>query len=62
MCPNNCLDRGYCEDGKCVCFEGYTGEDCSVLTCPANCNDQGQCLNGMCICDLGFTGDDCSES
>uniref|UniRef100_A0A8C5HP32 Tenascin-like n=1 Tax=Gouania willdenowi TaxID=441366 RepID=A0A8C5HP32_GOUWI len=32
MCPNNCLERGYCVDGNCVCYEGFTGSDCSLLT------------------------------
>lgn len=30
-CPNDCtdLDHGVCQDGHCLCKEGYTGDDCS---------------------------------
>ncbi|XP_063755664.1 tenascin-X [Eleginops maclovinus] len=61
-CPNECSDQGRCVDGKCVCFPGYSGQDCSESNCPGNCNDKGRCVNGQCVCDPGFTGPDCSES
>ncbi|XP_026205497.1 tenascin isoform X2 [Anabas testudineus] len=60
-CPNECSDQGRCVDGKCVCFPGYGGPDCSETNCPGNCNDNGSCVNGQCVCDPGFTGPDCSE-
>uniref|UniRef100_A0A8C5HNA4 Tenascin-like n=1 Tax=Gouania willdenowi TaxID=441366 RepID=A0A8C5HNA4_GOUWI len=53
MCPNNCLERGYCVDGNCVCYEGFTGSDCSLLTCPGDCQNQGRCENGVCDCSEG---------
>lgn len=28
-CPNECNQRGNCEQGKCDCYEGYRGTDCS---------------------------------
>jgi hypothetical protein len=28
-CPRNCSMRGQCVSGKCVCFKGWFGEDCS---------------------------------
>lgn len=43
-----------------MCYEGYTGEDCSQLTCPGDCNDKGQCVDGKCVCFPHFTGEDCS--
>ncbi|XP_021427695.2 tenascin isoform X2 [Oncorhynchus mykiss] len=60
-CPNECSDQGRCEDGKCVCFPGFSGPDCSLSDCPGNCNDKGTCVNGQCVCDPGFTGPDCSS-
>ncbi|XP_071223778.1 tenascin-like isoform X1 [Salvelinus alpinus] len=60
-CPNECSDQGRCEDGKCVCFPGFSGPDCSLSDCPGNCNDMGKCVNGQCVCDPGFTGPDCSS-
>ncbi|XP_048085157.1 tenascin isoform X1 [Alosa alosa] len=59
-CPDDCNDQGRCVDGKCVCFPGYSGDDCSDSTCPDNCSDNGKCVNGQCVCNPGFTGPDCS--
>ncbi|KAK2834038.1 hypothetical protein Q7C36_014739 [Tachysurus vachellii] len=60
-CLNDCSDQGRCVDGKCVCFPGFSGPDCSVPDCPGNCSKKGKCVNGKCVCDqVGFTGPDCS--
>ncbi|XP_047675858.1 tenascin isoform X3 [Tachysurus fulvidraco] len=59
-CLNDCSDQGSCVDGKCVCFPGFSGPDCSVPDCPGNCSKKGKCINGKCVCDQGFTGPDCS--
>uniref|UniRef100_A0A8C3RR94 Tenascin C n=1 Tax=Chelydra serpentina TaxID=8475 RepID=A0A8C3RR94_CHESE len=48
-------------NGVCLCFEEYTGEDCSEERCPVPCSEHGKCVNGRCVCDEGFTGEDCSE-
>ncbi|XP_035812522.2 tenascin-X isoform X2 [Amphiprion ocellaris] len=61
-CPNECSDQGRCVDGKCICFPGYSGPDCSKSDCPGNCNNNGRCVDGQCVCDPGFTGPDCSQS
>ncbi|XP_023276562.1 tenascin-like isoform X3 [Seriola lalandi dorsalis] len=61
-CPNECSDQGRCVDGKCICFPGFSGPDCSDSNCPGNCNDNGRCVNGQCVCDPGFTGPDCSDT
>ena len=41
-CPNNCFKQGVClnephysPNGKCHCFPGFYGVDCSLRTCPA---------------------------
>ncbi|KAM4630892.1 uncharacterized protein ACJ7VT_000492 [Polymixia lowei] len=60
-CPNECSDQGRCVDGKCVCFPGFSGPDCSQSNCPGNCNNKGRCLNGECVCDPGFSGPSCSQ-
>ncbi|XP_059366109.1 tenascin isoform X1 [Carassius carassius] len=61
-CPDDCSDQGRCVDGKCVCFPGFSGPDCSVADCPDDCSSRGRCVNGQCVCDPGFTGPDCSSS
>ncbi|XP_072529591.1 tenascin-like [Salminus brasiliensis] len=61
-CPDDCSDQGRCVDGKCVCFPGFSGLDCSESNCPGNCNNKGKCVNGQCVCDPGFTGPDCSQA
>ncbi|TSK20282.1 Tenascin [Bagarius yarrelli] len=59
-CLNDCNDQGRCVDGKCVCFPGFSGPDCSTPDCPRDCSKTGKCVNGKCVCDPGFTGPDCS--
>ncbi|XP_029023544.1 tenascin isoform X3 [Betta splendens] len=61
-CPNHCSDQGRCEDGRCVCFPGYGGPDCSRTDCPGDCSHRGSCVSGQCVCDPTFTGPDCSQS
>ena len=29
-CPRNCMGRGNCSNGKCVCYKGFTGIDCGL--------------------------------
>jgi len=29
-CPRNCLGRGTCSNGKCLCNNGYSGVDCAL--------------------------------
>mmetsp|Transcript_32960 Transcript_32960/g.97140 ORF Transcript_32960/g.97140 Transcript_32960/m.97140 type:complete len:637 (-) Transcript_32960:155-2065(-) len=40
-CLDNCTQRGDCVEGKCVCNEGYAGEDCSMSVCSSGCPGQG---------------------
>ncbi|XP_051519109.1 tenascin-X [Myxocyprinus asiaticus] len=61
-CLDDCSDQGRCVDGKCVCFPGFSGADCSIADCPDDCNNRGKCVNGECVCDRGFTGPDCSTN
>ncbi|XP_078687345.1 usherin-like isoform X3 [Branchiostoma floridae x Branchiostoma belcheri] len=60
VCDPTCK-YGKCENGRCVCDEGFTGDDCSERACPDNCKDRGDCVNGVCVCKPGFTGADCSQ-
>eukprot|EP00964_Phaeocystis_antarctica_P071914 scaffold43926_cov71-Phaeocystis_antarctica.AAC.8 len=41
-CPAGCNSQGYCHDGVCVCYPGWTGPDCTTpAQCPHQCNMQG---------------------
>lgn len=73
-CDNNCNDvicqnNGTCEDGTCICPEGYGGDNCEQLLscevleplCPTNANCT--MLNGLpvCQCNIGYEGDSCTQ-
>ncbi|XP_047157169.1 uncharacterized protein LOC124828014 [Vigna umbellata] len=63
QCPNSCNFNGDCVDGKCRCFLGFHGNDCSRRSCPSKCNGNGMCLSdGICECKPGYTGIDCSTA
>lgn len=49
-------------NGKCFCYENYTGSDCSISTIPCknNCSNNGKCEAGKCLCNKNFVADDCS--
>ncbi|KAH7665038.1 Peptidase M8 leishmanolysin protein [Dioscorea alata] len=62
-CPGSCNFNGDCIDGKCHCFVGFHGHDCSYRACPDNCHGHGTCrANGICECENGWTGIDCSTA
>ncbi|KAK1392506.1 putative Metalloendopeptidase [Heracleum sosnowskyi] len=63
QCPNSCHFNGDCVEGRCHCFVGFSGHDCSKRYCPSNCNGHGKCLrHGVCECEKGHTGVDCSTA
>ncbi|BFG17851.1 hypothetical protein CerSpe_041250 [Prunus speciosa] len=63
QCPKSCNFNGDCVEGRCHCFLGFHGSDCSKRTCPSNCSGRGNCLsNGLCECGNGYTGIDCSTA
>ncbi|KAK6939509.1 Peptidase M8, leishmanolysin [Dillenia turbinata] len=62
-CPNSCNFNGDCVDGKCHCFLGFHGQECSKRLCASNCSGHGRCLsNGACECENGYAGIDCSTA
>ncbi|KAL9270183.1 Leishmanolysin-like peptidase-like protein [Drosera capensis] len=63
QCPNSCSFNGDCMNGRCLCFLGFHGHDCSKRSCPSNCGEHGKCLaNGVCSCENGYAGIDCSTA
>ncbi|KAL5558099.1 hypothetical protein UlMin_034310 [Ulmus minor] len=63
QCPNSCNFNGDCVEGRCQCFLGFHGSDCSKRSCPSSCSGHGTCLsNGLCECENGYTGIDCSTA
>ena len=59
-CPSNCSGNGKCTDGKCKCYTGFSGNDCSGNeSCPSNCSGNRTCTDGICKCNSGFSGEDC---
>jgi hypothetical protein len=60
----NCLNGGACNDGTCVCLDGFTGEYCQSTVNPdpcadVNCGNNGECVDGECVCDQGYYGVNC---
>merc|ERR1719420_1817472 len=50
-CPNNCDGKGLCLNGKCACWEGQVGYDCSIpLACAEPCTE---------ACAVDTTGEKC---
>ncbi|KAK3100005.1 hypothetical protein FSP39_013415 [Pinctada imbricata] len=58
-CPNDCNGRGDCLHGKCSCFPGFKGWDCSEYECPELCSRHGKFENGVCQCHKGWKGREC---
>lgn len=66
-CAFNCSGMGECDNGICICLEGYgdpskppSEEDCS--SCLNMCSGHGECDRSTrrCLCSPWFTGEDCS--
>jgi formylglycine-generating enzyme required for sulfatase activity len=57
----DCGEHGTCEDGVCVCRDGYIGEFCDIAgPCVGiDCGEHGTCVEGICECDAGYEGDSC---
>jgi len=57
----NCLNGGACNDGSCVCPDGFSGEFCQTADPCADitCQNGGTCLDGTCDCPDGFNGEFC---
>lgn len=57
-----CLNGGACQNGTCICPEGFSGVNCenNELICGTGaCVNGGVCNNEVCECPQGFTGTFC---
>ncbi len=64
-CKNSCFHHGACIGRKCVCYEGWNGNDCSQYHCSDvnDCFGRGECVGpNQCRCKAGWTGRACSKS
>lgn len=57
----NCLNGGACNEGVCICPEGYTGQYCEETDdgCGNACTNGQVCVNGNCECPQGYEGPNC---
>ncbi|KAI1749733.1 phytase [Xylaria castorea] len=61
---SKCSYNGFCErsvyssgDPTCLCFAGFTGNNCESYTCRNNCASHGTCVGAnQCDCDEGWGG------
>lgn len=60
-CESDCSGHGLCENGLCLCEDGWTGTTCEALKCASVCGPHGVCTHKGCVCDAGWTGDNCSH-
>ncbi len=56
--------NGECDytQGKCGCYNGFSGEKCNKKVCLNNCSNNGKCFNGECLCPKEFAGISCEHS
>lgn len=61
----NCLNGGACNDGTCVCPDGYKGAHCEMKIDPCEnitCLNGGTCVDGTCECTEGYFGTTCEKT
>ncbi|CAI4233197.1 unnamed protein product [Auanema sp. JU1783] len=65
-CLYNCSSHGNCENGICLCDDGYTGEYCQTVGCTLEleqfngpCLNNGKCEEGKCSCPPTHHGKYC---
>ncbi|KAL9658154.1 hypothetical protein ABK040_013066 [Willaertia magna] len=67
ICNGNCSNHGMCQNGNCVCDNGYDGTICQFTTCyginsslPTVCSNHGTCSSyNNCTCLSGYSGSNC---
>ena len=63
-CGKECNEHGNCNNGTCMCDEGWWGEKCERVGCPGagkDCSGHGRCLSldQECHCFKGWKGKGC---
>lgn len=57
-----CYNNGVCDDGTCLCPNGYSGTNCEIQLDPCatvTCYNGGTCVSGICNCPTGYGGTNC---
>ena len=53
-----CELYGRCEQGKCICSDGYGGVNCTKRTCTNDCSNHGECQADLtCKCNRDWEGE-----
>lgn len=59
-----CINGGGCNEGICICPDGYEGTYCEIKTDPCKnitCQNNGSCADGKCDCLVGYEGTYCEQ-
>ncbi|GAB4384357.1 MAG: hypothetical protein Kow0075_16390 [Salibacteraceae bacterium] len=59
-----CLNGAECEDGTCICPDGFSGTNCEIedlcITQNPDCK-HGDCVEGECDCHTNYYGEKCAD-
>ncbi len=63
VCPVLCEGRGVYVRGRCECYAGWKGVECTTPEdecVDPTCSGNGKCVGGICVCAPGYAGEACN--